>query len=218
MTEHRFDPEGISPLGTLRVVSVQDPALDLAAMQGVGVRAYLDTRDPVHLRFLPGLEREATWYTLRPLTRAALNRFVEEASGNDRERWRRALAACLVRVENAVDLETGQTQPGAWEPTKTVDATEHLGCRIVSDADLERYVATDDAIEELGLLCYARAKLHPKERRGCGLPPGSDKRTAARLLRAEAKARDAVQTASRAQQSAVTGSATATASALTASP
>lgn len=189
--EHQFSDEGISPLGNIRVVSAGDPALDLGKMGDLGMAGYLRTRDPKWLKFRPGRENEATWYTLRPITRAALNRYVEGANANDRARYMCALAACLVRVENRVNHETGDTIPGPWEPVKVSDATSTLGTKIVDDSEIEAVAAADDHIEEMGHLAFSRGKLHPKERRGFGLPPGSDSRISAKFWAAvqEEKAR-----------------------------
>lgn len=180
--EHQFSDEGISPLGNIRVVSIQDPALDFAAMEGEPMRMYIRTRDPKHLRFLPGRETEATWYTLRPLTQAAKS-YVEDMP-TEWQRWMAAVSCSLKRVENRVNHETGETIPGSWEPENTRDVTSSLGCKVVRDEDIHTVVAMHDHIEEMGHLVYRRGKLHPKERRAFGLPRGSDLRGSERFLAA----------------------------------
>lgn len=187
--EHQFSDEGISPLGNIRVVSIQDPALDLAAMEGEPMRMYLRTRDPKWLRFIPGSETDATWYTLRPLTSQAMS-YVEDA-GTEHQKYTTALACSLARVENRVNRETGEIIREPWEPQKLRDATSTLGCKVVEESEIHRAVAMHDHIEEMGHLAYMRGKLHPKERRGCGLPRGSDARGSARFLAAVAMAKDA---------------------------
>jgi hypothetical protein len=79
--------------------AVADPALDLEAMGDEGIKAYWESLfDPLHLRWKPGGEADATWWTIRPLT--ARQKDQGAALTVDRQRARYYLQCALLRVEN----------------------------------------------------------------------------------------------------------------------
>lgn len=173
----------LSPLEPLTVVSLEDPALDYLAMGPQKIREYAETRDESSLVFRPGMT--PTRYRLRPLSRAALTRYVNRGTAEDDERYQRALACSLEEVTLPVDAATGEQRPVPWKPAPgDVLESEQLGCSIISDAAIEAVVHPYGAIAELGKVAYERAYLHPKAPAAFSAQPGSLRRIAAALQRA----------------------------------
>lgn len=175
----------LSPLEPLVTVSIEDPAIDIVETTAEGLRQFAETRDLSILRFFPGMQ--ATKYTLRVLSRAALARYVDLGT-SDEEKHRRALACSLEQIDNPPDPKTGEPSPLPWRPRHpdVLDA-DLLGCSIVNDDAIFALVQPYGAIAELGKLVYDRAHVHPKAQPVFSAPPGSYKRVAERLLRAAPK-------------------------------
>lgn len=191
MSEEQY--EGLSPLGVIEVVSIEDPALDVVSMGEDAFLEYGRTRNPTLLQFLPG--SKPTWYALRPLKRAALDGYVEAVDYYE-ERWIRSLLCCLDGIRDAVDPETGETitAPNPWRPAESLfnpqmtrEHLKHYGTRIWPRKETIEMIQPAGARVELGKLCYDRAQLHPKERGASDPPHGSLSRVASRLRRAAAK-------------------------------
>lgn len=197
-------PEGISPLGPITLVSIEDDAIDIEATGRDEMFRYLVDRDEKRLKFRPG--QTPVRYTLRPLSKPCLVDFVNAVTDED-ERHIRALMATLEEVR---DLPG---HPAVFVPES--DATRDLG-RIAKRASVIACVEPAGALYELGKLAYDRAHIGPKARRACFPPPGSLNRNSERLRVAAMKRREAEPPLptppSPDETSAPTGSATAEAS------
>lgn len=182
--------DGVPPLGILRVVSFEDSALDWVAMDGA---RYMRTRDESLVRVLPG--QTATWYTLRPLPRELLFDWVDLIAAPE-GRWRRALAACLVQIENPISAETGQVTPTVWTPESLPLDGLGEGIRVGKLVDIQRMIQPAGAVYELGKLAYDRAYLSPKAPSVCAPPPGQQDRIQERLRHAARRPPDSLPSSS----------------------
>lgn len=185
----------------LRVVSIEDPAIDIATT-GDGIIEYGCTRDARHLVFHPGAH--PCWYTLRPLSRKALAIYVNAVEGRE-DRARRALACALERIEG--HPEHGNLTPPTGPKRDVGD--------VIDEDWLDENVEPYGAILELGALVYDRAHVPKGQRRACAPPPGSFRRLAEWSRAAEMSLllpTSAPPTATLAGTSASTGNATAAAS------
>lgn len=174
-----------SPLRPIRVVSVDDPALDLVAMDQEGVGEYASRRDPSSLVFLPGQESGAFWYTLAPIPNRLFLRFVEEgASWN--EKWTRAFVVAIRKVEGYIDPETGDRIHQEWRPGSRTRIPK-LNYEVWPDDVLD--VVPPLVVQELGKVAYDRCALSGRDVDFLGLPPGLHDRILPRILRAVIRAR-----------------------------
>lgn len=168
----------VPPLGTLRVVSGEDPAIDVVATGGTNLRLYMTTRDERALVFKPGAT--PTWYTLRDMPELAYV-WCEEAP-TPAQKLIRALEACLVAIENPVKADGSQSMG-----VHTLQSIERpdLGCSLVSRGDFLPMIRPRGAWWEMGHLAFWRSELSPKARFACEMLPGSLRRICARFSDAE---------------------------------
>lgn len=168
----------VPPLGNLRVVSGEDPAIDAALTGGKNLGQYMRVRDLSVLTFKPGAR--PVYYTLREMPDLAYS-WVEEAPSLP-EKLIRVLEACLVSIENATDAK-GDQRPGIY----TLETMEqaHLGCSLAGRAQFLPLIQPRGVRWELGHLAHWRSELHPKARCACEMLPGSLRRISARFSDAE---------------------------------
>lgn len=137
----------ISPL---RVVSLRDPALDLAQMNA---EQYMLTRDASLVRTLPG--RTPVWHTLRALTLAD-----EDALASQPQAMiaRRAYELALSQVEGCERLSPGGL---AWRPARTIEGPDGRSRPAPTYAEMDALCRAlphgrEDMVE-LGLVALERA-------------------------------------------------------------
>lgn len=173
-----------SPTDTVRVVSITDPTLDLAAMGGFdGVREYSSRRDRSALVFKEGQEPLACWVTLGPISNRAFHRFVQPQSGEDR--WTYAFLAAVRGVEGWKP-RGGAFHPEPWKPHGKVK-TASLDLEVWPEAVLE--VITPALVQDLGKWAYDRTMLGQETVDFFDLPPGVAVHMLPRISRAVTQAR-----------------------------
>jgi len=149
-----------SPFEIVCVTSAQDPALDEAEMLAEielangrrvpRVAAYLATRDPAHLRFIPG--KEPVWYRLRAIRARELNALVSDPLRPTGEELWTIAQRCLEGVRGATLLTLRE------DDFRVLDAKN--GLRMLTDAAFDR-VAEEIGIagvRELGQAVLTRAQ------------------------------------------------------------
>lgn len=186
-----------SPLRPIRVVSVDDPALDLAAMGYEAVGEYAAKRDPALLVFLPGQESQAFWYTLGPISNRMFHRLVQDGATQER-RWVNAFLCAIRKMEGYVDAETGERRLQEWRPSSKTKIRA-LNTEIWPDDVLD--VVPPFVAEELGKVAYDRCALSGRDVDFLGLPPGLLDRIWPRISRAVTQARASLRRATSADDS-----------------
>ncbi|MCC6649071.1 MAG: hypothetical protein IT374_26320 [Polyangiaceae bacterium] len=174
-----------SPTELVRVVSVTDPTLDLAAMGGFdGVRDYASSRDASLLVFRNGDASAATWVTLAPISNRAFHRFVE-VQPNENMRYVFAFLAAVRGIEGW-RTRGGPFHAEPWKPhTKT--RTKTLDLEVWPEEALE--VVSAALVEDLGKWCYDRTRLGQETVDFFDLPPGCAVLMWPRISRAVTQAR-----------------------------
>ena len=150
-----------SPTDSLTVISIEDAAIDREATGDEGVVKYAISRDESDLVIAAGAT--PVRYTLRPLTRAQLFKYVDAVDHPD-VRHIRALACALERVDGHPDFPAG-----CRLPTKKIRDIGHA----IDEDWLFEHIDPPGALYELGKLAYDRAQIPKGERRACGPPRGS---------------------------------------------
>lgn len=166
------------PLGNLRVVSGEDPAIDAARTGGKNLRLYMETRDDTLLVFRPGAH--PVWYTLREMPELAYG-WVEEAPSTA-QKLVRVLECCLVSIENPTTAE-GEQKLGL-HTLRTIEEA-HIGCALSARTEFLPMIRPRGVVWELGHLAHWRSELHPKARSAYEMLPGSLRRISARFSDAE---------------------------------
>lgn len=168
----------VPPLGNLRVVSGEDPAIDAARTGGKNLGLYMQTRDDTLLTFRPGAH--PVWYTLREMPELAYG-WVEEAPSTA-QKLVRVLECCLVSIENPTTAD-GEQKLGL-HTMRTIEEP-HVGCALAARAEFLPMIRPRGVVWELGHLAHWRSELHPKARSVYEMLPGSVRRISARYSDAE---------------------------------
>lgn len=133
-----------------KVVSVLDPALDLTVAEAV---KYHHERNFDTLRFLPG--EKPTVFHVREVPHGLWESFVG-ACNTERERFYRAFAAGVERVENLVQTD-GVALP-TWAPSQRLPRLKD----VVIMSDEECHLFSPAEREEIGSVVYQHSFLHRK--------------------------------------------------------
>lgn len=155
----------IRKAGANSVVSVNDAAVDVAAMGTRSIGKYVRERDAELLQFVKG--EKPTWFELRRIPTSLFTRYIMEGR-SDSEQYLRAFICGVERVRDLVDVNgefRALLEPlgEAHTPTGTL--------KVWRDEDVD--LIPPVYVEEIGSVALIQSMLSPKARASCQLPPMS---------------------------------------------